>query len=355
MNGLIQMTKQTVILVGSNSVHTLRYLVGISTFVNNIVFITNNTNGLELPSNVVVHVVNFSLYNLRARFQIAKIVSNYEGSVIHIQQANSYAYHTLKAIKGKSFKTILTTWGSDILVLPNHGLIFSNMVKFNLANANIITSDSLYMSSKIRELYPKVVELHTINFGIQNIPDNVADLSVKENIILSNRLHKPLYNIDKIILAFTKMVTKNPEYKLVVAASGTETTILKELSKSLGLNDNQIIFTGMLSYNELINWYQRAKYFISIPTSDSTSSSLLEAMAYGCYPILSNLPANIEWVIDDTNGIINQNPDNLYMDIIRAINLSNYSLTESMKFNYNLIKQKAVFTSNIQQFISLYK
>ncbi len=354
MNGQNLMIKQTIILVGSNSVHTLRYLVGISPFVNNIVFITNNINGLELPNNVVAHEVNFSLYNLRARFQIAKIISNYEGNIIHIQQANSYAYHTLKAIKGKNFKTILTTWGSDILVLPKHGRIFANMVKFNLANSDIITSDSLYMSSKIKELCPKVKELHTINFGIQNIPANTTDLSVKENIILSNRLHKPLYNIDKIILAFAKVITNHPEYKLVIAASGTETMLLKELSRNLGLNDNQIIFTGMLSYNELVSWYQRAKYFISIPISDSTSSSLLEAIAYGCYPILSNLPANIEWVMDDTNGIINQNLDNLDMDIIKAINLSDNNLTKSMNFNYNLIKQKAVFSNNIQKFINLY-
>ncbi len=349
------MNKQIVILVGSNSVHTLRYLIGISNFVNNIVFITNNTNGLELPSNVVVHVVNFSLYNISARFQIAKIITNYEGSVIHIQQANSYAYHTLKAIKGKNFKTILTAWGSDILLLPKQSYIFANMIKFNLANSDIITSDSLYMSFKIKELYPKIKELHTINFGIQNIPANITDLSVKENIIISNRLHKKLYNIDKIISAFAKIVTKYPEYKLVIVANGTETMTLKSLGRSLGLKDNQIIFTGMLSYSELINWYQRAKYFISIPTSDSTSSSLLEALAYGCYPILSNLPANIEWVMDEINGIINQNPDNLDIDMIRAINLGNNILTEAIKFNYNLIKRKAVFTSNIQKFISLYK
>ena len=348
------MTKKTIILVGSNSVHTLRYLNGISPFVDKIIFITNNTSGINLPDNVVSFVVNFSLHNLRARFQIAKIISNYEGSIIHIQQANSYAYHTLKAIKGKNFKTILTTWGSDILLLPKQRHIFANMVKFNLANSDIVTSDSLYMSSQISMLCPAVKEIHTINFGIQNIPQIVPSLDTKENIILSNRLHKPLYNIDKIITAFAKIVNQHPDYKLVVAGSGSETKLLQELAKSLGLNERQIIFTGMIPYNELITWYQKAKYFVSLPISDATSSSLLEAMSYGCYPILSNLPANLEWVIDDINGIINQNPNNLFCDIIQAINLSTESLSSSLIFNYNLIKKKAVFSENIQKFISLY-
>ncbi len=349
------MNNQAIILVGANSVHTLRYLVGISPFVNNIVFITNNTDGLELPSNIVAHVINFSLYNLRARSQIAKIISNYEGSIIHIHQANSYAYHTLKAIKSKNFKTILTTWGSDVLLLPKQSYIFANMVKFNLANSDIVTSGSLYMSSKILELCPSVKQLHTINFGIQNIPANVADLSVKENIIFSNRLHKPLYNIDKIILAFDKLINQHPDYKLVIAGSGSETSILKKLAKNLDLHENQIIFTGMLDHEELIKWYKKAKYFVSIPISDSTSMSLQEALAYGCYPIVSNLPANLECIINNINGIINQNPNNLCSDLVQAINLPIENLSYSSTFNYNLIRQKSVFKDNIQKFISLYK
>ena len=349
------MNNQVIILVGANSVHTLRYLVGISTFVNNIVFITNNTDGLELPSNVVAHIVNFSLYNLRARFQIAKIISNYEGSIIHIHQANSYAYHTLKAIKNKNFKTVLTTWGSDVLLLPKQSYIFANMVKFNLANSDIVTSGSLYMSSQILELCPSIKELHTINFGIQNIPTNVADLSSKENIIFSNRLHKPLYNIDKIILAFDKLINQHPDYKLVIAGSGSDNSLLKALAKNLDLNENQIIFTGILDHEELIKWYKKAKYFVSIPTSDSTSMSLQEALAYGCYPIVSNLPANLECIINNINGIINQNPNNLCSDLVQAINLPIESLSYSSTFNYNLIRQKSVFKDNIQKFISLYK
>lgn len=341
-------------MVGSNSVHTLRYLFGISTYINKIIFITNNTDGLTFPKNVVTFVINFSLHNLRARFQIAKIISDYEGSIIHIHQVNSYAYHTLKAIKGKNFKTILTAWGSDILLLPKQRYIFANMIKFNLANSDIVTSGSLYMSSKILELSPNVKELHTINFGIQNIPYHTPNLGIKENIIFSNRLHKPLYNIDKIITAYAKLVNQYPDYKLVIAGDGSENLLLQEFAKRLRLNDTQVIFTGMLDHEELVKWYKKAKYFVSIPISDSTSMSLLEAMAYGCYPIVSNLPANLECVIDDINGVINQNPNNLSNDIVRAINLPAENLAFSSTFNYNLVKQKAVFKDNIQKFISLY-
>jgi glycosyltransferase involved in cell wall biosynthesis len=45
-------------------------------------------------------------------------------------------------------------------------------------------------------------------------------------------------------------------------------------------------------------------FFFSILTSDALSVSLLEAMAHGCIPIVSDLPDNREWVEDNKNGII---------------------------------------------------
>ena len=41
-----------------------------------------------------------------------------------------------------------------------------------------------------------------------------------------------------------------------------------------------------------------------MPRSDSVSVSVLEAMAHGCIPLLSDLPANRELVRDGANGLI---------------------------------------------------
>lgn len=46
----------------------------------------------------------------------------------------------------------------------------------------------------------------------------------------------------------------------------------------------------------------RAEIFVSIPSSDGTSVALLQAMAAGCFPIVSDLPTQQEWIDDATNG-----------------------------------------------------
>ena len=360
------------VLVAASSIHTQRYLKAIATHCDQVVFITNHVDRTKLPRNVQAHQINFSLHNLKARFQIAKIirtewvpdrvrddnVMDNNTVTIHIHQANSYAYHTLKAVALTKLKckTILTTWGSDILLLPKRNALLKSMVKFNLSHADIITSDSLYMSSKIRELCPQAKHLHTINFGVHNFPDTL-DLSKKEALILSSRLHKKLYNIDKIIAAFAALI-KNPKfahYKLAITANGTETAQLQQHVKTLGIEKN-VIFYGMLNAAELAELYTKARIFVSIPSSDATSLSLLEAMAYGCYPVVSNLPANLEWVLDGINGTVCQSLNDLspyLQDVIESIT-DNQAYTKLAEFNYAMIHQKAVFTNNLQKFLALY-
>ncbi len=355
------MQNKQIVIIGSNSIHTLRYFYAVCKRVNkSVIFITNDANGIDIINNAIIYSVIFTLKNLRASRQIATILNKYHADIVHIHQANSYAYHSIRAIRTMNIqpKIILTTWGSDILILPHKNAILKRMVKYNLSHADIITSDSLYMSSQIRNLLTVDKDLRTINFGMQNFPDAI-DLANKQDIILSNRLHKPLYRIDKIILAYAKFIAENPKYahyKLVVAASGELTASLQEFAKQLGLSSSQIVFTGTLTYKELQEWYKIAKIFVSIPESDATSLSVLEAMGNGCYPVLSNLPANLEWVIDQINGKICQSVNNLAYDLQYAVNaIENHaSYNELAEFNYKLIAKKAVFETNLDKFLRLY-
>jgi glycosyltransferase involved in cell wall biosynthesis len=66
----------------------------------------------------------------------------------------------------------------------------------------------------------------------------------------------------------------------------------------------QVEFAGHLSAEAQSAWYARAQWWVSLPQSDSVAVSLLEAMAHGCIPLLSDLPANREWVRDGENGLI---------------------------------------------------
>ena len=61
---------------------------------------------------------------------------------------------------------------------------------------------------------------------------------------------------------------------------------------------------GLLDAATQAEWYDRARWYLSLPESDSVAVSVLEAMAHGMLPLLSDLPANRELVRDGDNGLI---------------------------------------------------
>lgn len=357
MNGLIVSMKK-ILLVGSNSIHCKRYIDGLLTHNLTVEIITNQVMDefLKLKQTTV----NFALHNLKASKQILSVINDFKPDVIHIHQANSYAWHTLRAvakIKPRP-KVILTAWGSDVLVSPNKSKLLKKIVRYNLVNSDIITSDSLFMSAKIAELISShKAKIHTINFGIQELPIK-QNIESKQKVILSNRLHKPLYRIDYIVRAFIKLCQSNlinSDYKLVVAAGGEQTQHLIDMVTNSNCQD-RVIFTGMIPYLELVNYYRQASIFVSVPESDGTASSLLESMAYGCIPVLSNLPANLEWVLDGVNGFIVPDVNNLELHLLKALKVSQSQIDyqQLYDFNYKMIATKATFQENIKKFIELY-
>jgi glycosyltransferase involved in cell wall biosynthesis len=57
-------------------------------------------------------------------------------------------------------------------------------------------------------------------------------------------------------------------------------------------------FVGRLEPAALAEWLARAHVYVSASLSDSTSVSLLEAMAAGAVPVVSDLEGNRQWVTD---------------------------------------------------------
>jgi len=297
------------LVIGSNTIHVYNYINLVRDYFEDVVLLTN-----EINSNweVDAEKANFSLgiHSIVTISKIRKIYFKFKPSVVHVHQANSYAFLTILALKKYNIPIVLTAWGSDILLNPHKKFLLKKMVQYILKNVNIVTADSNHVLNSAQNLVSKKLSLHNINFGIEM---KVCNKIEKENIIYSNRLHKELYNIDKIILSFSKFVKKNDDWKLVIAGSGEETEVLKDLVVNLKL-DKHIEFVGFLNQKENYAYYCKSKIYVSIPSTDSVSISLVEAMVYGCIPFVSNLEANKELIEDGKNGFIEDDLEHIYFE-----------------------------------------
>lgn len=339
------LSSKKLLLVGSSlgSVHLKNYYNLIKDEFDDILIVT------ESEIDYCAHkIADFSIskpWKIPSRIRKVKhIIDEFDPDIIHVHQANSVAYITGKANKGKK-PLLLTAWGSDVLILPQRGILFKKMVSKSLQMADAITVDADYMASAIRK-FEENKTIHNVNFGIEL--DNVT-IPEKEKIIYSNRLHQDLYNIDKVIAGFAEFQRSYSDWKLVVAANGPLTDSLKMLASEV-LIDGSYEFVGFVSKEVNIDWYLRSKIWVSVPYSDGTAISLLEAMGYGCIPVVSDLPANKEWVDNMRNGVIINN--GVAEGINRAIDLD---LQSVQNLNSELVQKRATKKVNRKLFCNIYK
>lgn len=347
-----------VLIVGSASLHTWRFLAGIAPYVDEVFVASNGVIPLNYcPTNLAGIVsLDFRMRAWSTARQLRSWVKQIAPQLVHVHQANSVAWHATRAVRDLGLPTVLTAWGSDVLLLPNQHPFMNYMVRHNLAAANVITSDSYTMATRIRELVRGVCRIRLLNYGIDTLPGSVS-LTTKEKRVLSCRLHKPLYRIDSILRAWRVVEQSGcfPDWVLTIAASGVETDNLKYLAEELMLQ--RIDFKGFLEKEALCELYTKSRVFVSVPSSDATSISLLEAMAYGCFPVLSNLPANREWIIDGLNGVIAEDIARLADDLMRSMEITSdqHEWQHSVAINRDLVAKKALHADNMQRFARLYQ
>jgi glycosyltransferase involved in cell wall biosynthesis len=338
-------THKKLMLIGStiNPIHINNYYHLIKDYFDEIIIVGTHKVDFCKSYSIDFRIKNPLRLSQSIR-QLRKLMIEFKPTIVHVHQANSFGYITSKA-NNHRFPQVLTTWGDDVLIFPHKNFIFRKLVRTSLLSSDLITADAEIMKTAIHKFIGnKSVEV--INFGIelQNLPK-----IPKENILYSNRLHDNLYNIDKIILGSIAFLKSNPNWKLRIAGNGSNTETLKQQVINLNVED-QVEFVGFLAPKENLENYLKSKIYISIPNTDGTSISLLEAMAYGCLPVVSDLPANREWVIDGENGIIVKD-QNINEALDRALKIDNQ---KAIEINSQIIENKATKAANRKKFTAIY-
>ena len=333
-----------VLQVGSNSIHVKLFVKAITDHGINCSLLSEEP--IDGFSTVLFSFrsINPLQWVLNYKKLLAFLKSN-RPDVVHIHQVNRLAVFVVRACKNLNIKVVITAWGSDVLLVPKQNAFNKFLVSYTLKNSNVITADADAMVLAIEELiHPFRKEIYSIQYGI----DPVIPASFKENIIFSNRLHKPLYQIDKIINDFIGFHQQFPDWKLVIGGVGEQTEILKEQVEKSELN-NSVEFVGWLNADQNANWYSRAKIYVSIPESDGMSVSVLEALSAECIPVCSDIEVTRSWMKDGVNGVIRKEIKNPFVESL-DINFQN-----CIKQNREWVSSFAYRSATIPRFIAIYK
>jgi len=261
---------------------------------------------------------------------------------------------------------LLMPWGSDVLVLPwNTSRIMRAQYTWTIRKADMITCDAEHVKSRIVELsdydpnrivvFPWGVDLSTFNPNVSG-NDIRERLGWEENeIVISTRSPEPVYGMGQLLRAFTHLVKKRPEVRLLVCGGGSSLADLNAYVKMNGLQE-LVRFEGPVNNSDLPKYLATADLYASTSLSDGTSLSLLEAMAMRLPVVVSNLPSNREWVRNDVNGLL-VNPQDV-LAVSQAMDILLETGEKSRIFgerNLAIAREKADWDLNFGKLESIYR
>ena len=202
---------------------------------------------------------------------------------------------------------VVTAWGSDVLVEPGRDPVSRRIARWTLRRADLATSNNRYMAQRMVALGADPDRTHVITLGADTYFLEDGERSVNARpaepgrvpCVISTRAHEPLYNVDEIIDAYGRALRAGVQARLVVLHGGAQTAALRAQAEMAGGN---IEFGGYQPREAFRAALHDAEVFVSVPSSDGTSVALLQAMAAGCFPVVSDLATQRELVEDGVNG-----------------------------------------------------
>jgi len=307
--------------------------------------------------------------NLHQIARIRRMVDEISPDIVH---SHSLWYPGYLGVYIKGYPFVITVLNGDVIWtqedIGRRYSIFSKIrTKLALRNAVILTGVSRELVNACVKNGASKDKTHVMRRGVDlnrfNCNGNKAEIRYKlglpeeSKIVLSPRNTRSIYNLDKILNAIPKVVSKVQNVYFVFIWHGQDPNKEKELTDLASKLKVQefIKIVGFVNHDQVALYHKAADIMVSVSQYDSGPVALQEAMACGDVPVISNLPSVREWVKNDWNAILidPNNVDQIADSIIRLLENDQMRKTFAER-NWKLIQEKGDQENWMQKMEQMY-
>jgi glycosyltransferase involved in cell wall biosynthesis len=231
--------------------------------------------------------------------------------IIHSMEFQEAGYLTLEAkrkFKGKFPKWIATNWGSDIYLfgrLAEH----REQVRAVLANCDyyscecerdVVLAHEHGLRGEVLPVIPNTGGFDLTACELLRLPGSISN---RKLILLKGYQGWAGRALSGLrALARCADVLKAHGYSVAVYSSSPDVNLAVELfAQETGV---PIEIIPPCAHNEMLKKYGQARVYLGLSISDAISTSLLEAMVMGAFPIQSCTACADEWIVNGQSGLI---------------------------------------------------
>jgi glycosyltransferase involved in cell wall biosynthesis len=192
--------------------------------------------------------------------------------------------------------------GSD--VLGAHGSAKKSLNRLALSRAALVLANGDYLAKRTRKLAPRA---RVVPLLLGTDPDlfRPAEKHPTTVEIICTRGFMSIYNNDAVVEALALIPADAPKFRMTFTSPGPQLAAARARAATLlgATAADRVRFLGGVERDVLVDMLRSADIYVSMSRSDGTSTALLEALACGLFPVLSDIPQHHEWIVGD-NAIL---------------------------------------------------
>ena len=308
-------------------------------------------------AGVTVHAFSGGPLARRAAFILGiprarALVRALQPDVVHAFYATSYGLVS-SFIPGPP--VVLSPMGTDVLISSRQSRASAFMVRRAIARADLILSVAGNISRRVIEMGADPARVETfprgVNLDLFSFRPRAADGAP---VIISNRKLEPVYNVEQLIRAMPAVLRRHPKARARIVGDGFLRPQLEQLAASEGAAAS-ISFEGDVDHGRVPELLAQGDLYVSCSRSDGTSACLLEAMATGLFPVVSDIESNRDWIRSGEQGVLVplDEPQLLAAAITEALD-SAERRRSAAEANRAMIEARASWKTNMNRIEALY-
>jgi glycosyltransferase involved in cell wall biosynthesis len=315
-----------------------------------------------------IRLVPYIADPLLAFIQLQNLLRKINPDILH---AHYVWDKTLSRVLMNFHPFIISAWGTDVFVIPKKSRIYRLITAAALNKADIITTTAVYMGEYLQKEFnipekkimriPWGIDLTTFHRGYTSEVKALKNkLSIPDGspVIISSRHMTPLYNIHSLVEAASHVIKDHPEAVFIFLrgyGSPEFEGALKSKAETWGVSQNIRFISQVLTPEQMAIYLNASDIFISIPLADQFASSIMEGMACGIIPIVSDIDVYTQYLTHGENAFFvdPSAPEQIAETISYCI--EHLHLKEAMyTINKKIIHEEEDWSKNAQKMEALY-
>ncbi len=286
---------------------------------------------------------NFTLYWLK------KCIISVNPKYVHSHELTTSSIVCLKLknkLKEKFPKWIVSNWGSD--------LYFFYKIPFFKKNLNLILKHANFYSAECYRDYflakkigvkAKFLDCVLNSGGIDIKKIEIKNQSIKpsKRKLIMIKGYQGLLGMGLHAIKALELISNElKDFKIIIYSAEKEViNYYQKIKNKINLSIDIFPINHNLDQSQMYKYFSKSRVYLGISRSDGVSTSLLEAMALGTFPIQSATSCAEEWIKNGKSGfIVKNNISIISQKLLKAVKDDNL-VNNASKINLNIIKKKA--------------